>query len=63
MLYTLGMGVELLVGLSAFVILGIMFALLHVSSRRAELDDPITEEIIIRAETGPIRTREEADNA
>ena len=53
------MGLELIIGIGAFVVLGIMLAMLHLSSVRDEAHDPITEEVIIRAETGPVQTQEE----
>ncbi len=48
------MELALIVGIGAFIILGIMFALLGLSSRRDEKDDAVTQEIIIKATTGPI---------
>lgn len=57
------MGLELIIGVGAFVILGIMFLMLHESSIYDEIHDPITEEIITRAETNPVpvQTQEKAD--
>lgn len=58
------MGLALIIGIGAFVILGIMFVLLHLSADKEERDDPITQEIIIKANNvevhGPI-TQEEED--
>ena len=48
------MGLALFIGIGAFVILGIMFALLWLSSRREEREDVVTQEIIIKANTGPV---------
>lgn len=48
------MDLSLIIGVGAFVILGVMFALLRLSSRQDERDDPITQEIIIKANTGPV---------
>ena len=42
------------VAVGAFIILGIMFALLGVSGREDAKLDPITQQIIIRASTGPV---------
>jgi len=44
----------LLVGIGAFIILGIMFALLWVSALEDEKKDAVTQEIIIKANTGPV---------
>lgn len=41
-------------GIGAFVILGIMIALLWASARHDELADTVTQEIIIKANTGPV---------
>lgn len=49
-----GMDISLIVGIGAFVILGVMFALLWLSSRQDERSDPITQEIIIKANTAPV---------
>lgn len=59
----------LLVGIGAFIILGVMFALLWASTRRDERDDAVTQEIIIKANTAtapiivqaPVVTQEEED--
>lgn len=50
----------ILVGIGAFVILGIMFVLLWLSSRREEREDTITQEIIVKANTGPVVINAEA---
>lgn len=63
------MELALIVGIGAFIILGIMFALLWASSKRDEEEDTVTQEIIIKAntQTGPISvhapviTQEEED--
>lgn len=47
------MDLAVLLGICAFVILGIMFVLLWLSSRK-ETKDPITQEIIVKANTGPV---------
>lgn len=47
------MTLALVVGICAFIILGIMFAMLGLSSRR-DANDPVTQEIIIKANTGPV---------
>lgn len=44
----------LAIGIAAFVILLIMLALLWESSREEEQNDPVTQEIIIKANTGPV---------
>lgn len=44
----------ILVGIGAFIILGCMFALLWLSSKRDEENDPVTQEIIVKANTGPV---------
>lgn len=57
----------LLVGIGAFIILGVMFALLWASSKRDWRDDAVTQEIIIKANTAtapiivqaPVTTQEE----
>lgn len=65
--YTEGMDLAILIGIGAFVILGIMFALLWASGIREEREDTITQEVIIKANTGTIdvhagdRTQEEED--
>lgn len=48
------MALPLLIGIGAFIILGIMFALLWMSSRAEERNDPVTQEIIVKANTGPV---------
>lgn len=64
--YTWGMDLAIIIGIGAFVILGIMFALLRVASDRDEREDTITQEIIVKANTGPVtvhvenNTQEEA---
>jgi hypothetical protein len=47
------MELAVLLGIGAFIILGIMVALLSLSSRR-ETSDPVTQEIIVKANTGPV---------
>ncbi len=61
----------LVIGISAFVILAVMFVLLWASSREDERNDAVTAEIIIKANTAPVKidteqviintTQEEAD--
>ena len=48
------MELPVLIGIGAFIILGIMFALLWASSKEDEKSDAVTREIIIRAQTGEI---------
>ncbi len=48
------MDMSLIVGIGAFIILGMMFALLWLSGRHDEELDTITQEIIIKANTGPV---------
>ena len=48
------MDLAILIGIGAFVILGIMFALLWASSKEDEESDAVTREVIIRAQTGEI---------
>lgn len=48
------MELALIVGIGAFVILGIMFALLRASSKRDEAQDVVTQEIIVKANTSPV---------
>lgn len=52
-------------GIGAFIILGIMFALLWASTKREEREDSITQKIIIKANTGTVNvvqaTQEEED--
>ncbi len=59
------MELALIVGIGAFIILGVMFALLWASSRRDERNDAVTQEIIIKANTGTVNvvqtTQEEED--
>lgn len=61
------MDLAILIGIGAFVILGIMFALLWESGMRDEQEDVITQEVIIKANTGNIdvhagdRTQEEEE--
>ena len=55
------MELALIVGIGAFVILGIMFALLWESSRADERNDPITQELILKAITGTVPTQESKD--
>ena len=52
--YTEGMDLAILIGIGAFVILGIMFALLRASSKRDEAQDVVTQEIIVKANTSPV---------
>jgi len=47
------MDLAVVLGLCAFIILGIMIVLLWLSSRK-ETSDPITQEIIVKANTGPV---------
>jgi len=47
------MDLAIILGLAAFLTLGVMVALLWLSSRK-ETSDPVTQEIIVRAQTGPI---------
>lgn len=61
------MELALIVGIAAFIILGVMFALLWASSKRDEREDAVTQEIIIKANTAtapiivqaPVITQEE----
>lgn len=59
------MELALIVGIGAFIILGIMFALLWASTKREEREDSITQEIIIKANTRTVNvvqaTQEEED--
>ncbi len=61
------MELAIIIGVGAFVILAIMFTLLWASSRSDERNDPVTQEIIIKANTGPVTvhapviTQEEED--
>ena len=48
------MDMSLIVGIGAFVILGLMFALLWLSGRHDEKVDTVTQEIIVRANTAPV---------
>ena len=48
------MELALAISIGAFIILGVMFALLWLSSRRDEREDAVTQEIIVKANTGPI---------
>ena len=48
------MELALAISIGAFIILGIMFALLWASERREEREDSVTQEIIVKATTGPI---------
>jgi hypothetical protein len=48
------MALPILVGVGAFVILAIMLALLWTSARSDEKTDAVTQEIIIKANTGPV---------
>jgi len=48
------MDLAVAIGLGAFVILGVMFALLWASGRQDERMDVITQEIIIKANTAPV---------
>lgn len=48
------MDLAILIGIGAFIVLGIMFALLWASTKHDEAGDDVTREIIIRAETGNI---------
>ena len=48
------MAVALIIGIGAFIILGVMFALLWLSSRQEEKYDAVTQEVIIKANTGPV---------
>lgn len=42
------------IGIGAFIILGVMFALLWLSSIREEREDAVTQEIIVKANTSPV---------
>lgn len=53
------MDLPVIIGIAAFIILGIMFALLRASSTRDEAEDAVTREIIIRAATGSIEVNAE----
>lgn len=55
------MELALIVGIMAFIILGVMFALLWASSKRDEREDVVTQEIIVKANTSPVITQEEED--
>jgi hypothetical protein len=60
------MELALIVGIGAFIILGVMFALLWASSRRDEAEDIVTQEIIVKANTASVvvqipPTQEEED--
>lgn len=48
------MELPIIIGVAAFVILAIMFILLRVSDKRAERRDPVTQEIIIKANAGDV---------
>ena len=48
------MELALIVGIGAFVILGIMFVLFWASSKRDEAQDVVTQEIIVKANTSPV---------
>lgn len=48
------MELPIILGIGAFVILLIMLALLWMSSRREEKEDAVTQEIIVKANTGPV---------
>lgn len=48
------MELALIVGIMAFIILGVMFALLRASSKRDEAQDVVTQEIIVKANTSPV---------
>lgn len=52
--YYVGMELALIVGIGAFVILGIMFALLWASSKRDWSEDSVTQDIIVKANTAPV---------
>jgi len=56
------MELAVILGIGAFVILGIMFALLWLSGKQEERRDPITQEIIIKANTGPVIVNAPLDN-
>lgn len=53
------MDLAVIIGIGAFIILGIMVVLLWLSSRH-EGDDSITQEIIIKANTGVIDIQADA---
>lgn len=61
------MELALFVGIGAFIILGIMFALLWASSKHDEREDVVTQEIVTKGNTGPVtiqtlvETQEEED--
>jgi hypothetical protein len=48
----------ILIGIGAFIILVAMLALLWLSSRQEEQEDAVTQEIIIKANTGPIHVHD-----
>ncbi len=52
------MVIPILVGIGAFVILAVMFALLWLSSREDEQRDSVTQEIIIKANTAPVKVQD-----
>ena len=57
------MELSLIIGVAAFIVLGIMFALLWASSRKDELEDEVTREVIIKAHTGTIRVQAEVGDS
>lgn len=61
--YTIEVELPLIVGIGAFIILGIMFALLWVSTKRDEEKDTVTREVIIKAQTGTISVQAEIGDA
>lgn len=49
------MSLAILIGLGAFITLGVMFALLWASGKREEREDTITQDMIARVTTGMIK--------
>lgn len=54
------LALTIMIGVGAFIVLGIMFALLRVSSNHDERNDIITEEIIVKATTATINVAPES---
>lgn len=57
------MELPLIIGIAAFIVLGIMFALLWASTVHDERNDDVTREIIIKANTGSIRVQAEVGDS
>lgn len=57
------MELPLIIGIAAFIVLGIMFVLLWASSARDEKEDEVTREVIIKAHTGSIRVQAEVGDS